>query len=100
MQITNPLTPKRADVQNLDDVQKKLFQYTEKAIFHPSKFFLLFLCWFSNTCIVQIFQTTFYDFPINLRLKESHVSFIVQNLAFKNEPHIFHRKIFFENFER
>ena len=33
------LSPKRTNVQNLDDAQKKLFQWTEKENFHPFKFF-------------------------------------------------------------
>ena len=39
--------------------------------------------------MVQIFQTTFYNIPVNQKLKVCEVSFIVQNLASKNEPHIF-----------
>ena len=37
------LTPKCADVQILDDVQKKSLQWTEKTIFHPFNLFFLFL---------------------------------------------------------
>ena len=93
------LTPKCADVHVLDDVQKLSLQWTEKTVFLPSKFLLLFLSQWSNTCTVQIFRTTFYDFPINRELKVYQVSSIVQNLVSKSEPHMFHRKIFFKIIE-
>ena len=60
----------------------------------------IFLCQFTNTCTIQIFQTTFYDFLINQKLKVCQVSFIVQNLASMNEPRIFFRKIFFKKIEK
>ena len=49
----------------------------------------------SFSCI----QTTFYNFLINQKLKVYQVSFIVQNFASKNKPHILYRKVFFNKIE-
>ena len=55
---------------------RKTFTMDRESNFSSIQFFFLFLCQFSKTCTIQIFQTTLYNFPIK-KLKESHVSFIV-----------------------
>ena len=47
--------------------------------------------------MVQIFQTTFYDIPINQKLKVCLVLFVVQKFVSKNEPHMFHFSIILKN---
>ena len=79
---------------------EKTSEWTDKIAFHPSNVFFYFLCEFSNMCMVQIFQTTFYDFSINQKLKVCQMSYIVRNLASKNEPYIFHTKAFFRKIEK